>query len=99
MHDLVDNFVDNKLIHPNDKDKFNLFIEHHRAATMAPVLMAEMIRFEQKLNRQGIKSVYLFPGYGELTRFVKNRFGLFSEIPLSLRDSGNSFSNHNDNNN
>ena len=96
MHDLVDTFVDNKLIHPQDKDKFNLFIEHHRAATMAPVLMAEMIRFEQNLNKKGIKAIYLFPGYGELTRFIKNRFGLFPEIPLSLRDSGK-IGNHNDN--
>ena len=88
---MVDTYVDNKLIHPEDRATFNMFIEHHRAATYAPVVMAEMVRIEQKLNKKGVKVVYMFPGYGELTRFVKNRFGLLAEIPQSLANSGKSY--------
>ena len=86
---LVDTFVDNEIINPKDNTKFNMFIEHHRAATMAPVVFAEMVRIEQKLNQSGIKTVYLFPGYGQLVRWMKNRFGLMQEIPQALAKSGN----------
>ena len=85
---MVDKFVDNKIIDPKDNDKYNMFIEHHRAETMAPVVLAEMVRIEQKLNAKGVKVVYLFPGLGEITRFVKNRFGLCAEIPPALANSG-----------
>ena len=84
---LKDTFTDNSYIDVGDKNAFDLFCARHVKATEAPVLIAEMVQFEKKLNSKGIQSIFLFPGYGELARFQKSRYGLMQEIPSSLTNS------------
>ena len=59
-------------------------------ATESPIVLAEMVQFEKRMNDMGIKTVFLFPGYGELTRFMKSRYSLVQEIPQKMSTSGKS---------
>ena len=84
---LKDPFTNNEYIDQNDEKAYRTFIARHTKATESPVLLAEMVNFEKKLNQQGIKSIFLFPGQGELSRFMKSRYGLVQEIPSSIANS------------
>ena len=85
---LIDIFTDNSYINKNDRAAFENFCARHTKTSEAPVVMAEMVQFEKRLNNMGIKSIFLFPGYGELSRFMKSRYGLVQEIPKFLTNSG-----------
>ena len=86
----MDHWTDSSYIDPKDEDTYNRFIAKHVKTTEAPVVLAEMIQFEKRLNAKGIKGIYLFPGYGELTRFLKSRYSMVQEIPHSIATSGES---------
>ena len=85
---LINIFTNNKYIDPNDRNAFQTFCTRHTKATEAPVVIAEMVQFEKRLNAKGIHSIFLFPGYGEISRFVKSRYGLMQDIPKFLTNSG-----------
>ena len=82
------NPITGKIIDPLDKTTFEQRCKRHRLETEAPIVIAEMVQFEKKMNRLGVKTVYMFPGYGEITRFMKSRYGLMQEIPRELANSG-----------
>ena len=78
-------------IDPLDKDAYNRFIAKHVMATESPVVLAEMIQFEKRMNEMAIKTIFLFPGQMELTRFMKSRYGLVQEIPYKISTSGKKY--------
>ena len=76
-----------------DKITFEKICERHRLETESPIVMAEMVQFEKKLNQMGVKTIFMFPGYGEITRFMKSRFGLMQPIHPEIANSSKSYIN------
>lgn len=67
-----------------DQRTFEAICKRHRLETESPIVFAEMVQFEKKMNKLGVNTVFIFPGYGDVTRFMKSRFGLMQEIPREI---------------
>ena len=70
-----------------DQRTFEAICKRHRLETESPIVLAEMVQFEKKMNKLGVNTVFMFPGYGDITRFMKSRFGLMQEIPREIAHS------------
>ena len=64
-----------------------MICQRHRLETESPIVMAEMIQFEKKMNKLGVHTIFLFPGYGEIVKFMKSRFGCMQRIPKQISES------------